>query len=75
MHILLQIADKAKYLLEAMQTGESPSQVVSELMNSNAAVKITGRIHLFTLLFEVCKNTLQFLIHILLVMPDADSFL
>jgi len=56
--VLLQISDKTKYLLEAMQTGESPSQVVSELMNSNAAVKITGRIHLFTLLFEVCKSTL-----------------
>jgi hypothetical protein len=75
MHILLQISDKAKYLLEAMQAGESPSQVVSELMNSNAAVKITGRIHLFTLLFEVCKNTLRFLILTLCVMPDADSFL
>jgi hypothetical protein len=58
----LQISDKAKYLLEAMQAGESPSQVVSELMNSNAAVKITGRIHLFTLLFEVWKKTLQFLV-------------
>jgi hypothetical protein len=56
MRILLQISDKAKYLLEAMQKGESPSQVVSELMNSNAAVKITGRIHLFTLLFEVGKK-------------------
>jgi hypothetical protein len=57
-HFLLQISDKAKYLLEAMQTGENPSQVVSELMNSNAAVKITGRIHLFTLLFEVWKKIL-----------------
>lgn len=75
MHILLQISDKAKYLLDAMQTGGSPNQVVSELMNSNAAVKITGRIHLFTLLFEVCKNTLQFLILTVRVMPDANSFL
>jgi hypothetical protein len=50
---LFQIADKSKYLLEAMGSGQSPSQIVSELMNSDAAQKITGRIHLFTLLFEV----------------------
>lgn len=55
MYILFQIADKAKYLLEVMGSGQGPSQIVSELMNSNAAVKITGRIHLFTLLFEVRK--------------------
>jgi hypothetical protein len=53
MCILIQIADKSKYLLEVMGSGQSPSQIVSELMNSNAALKITGRIHLFTLLFEV----------------------
>jgi hypothetical protein len=53
MYNLFQIADKSKYLLEVMGSGQSPSQIVSELMNSNAALKITGRIHLFTLLFEV----------------------
>jgi hypothetical protein len=57
MYILFQISDRAKYLLEIMQSGESASQIVSELMNSNAALKITGRIHLFTLLFEVGKKT------------------
>jgi hypothetical protein len=58
MYILFQISDRAKYLLEIMQSGESPSHVVSELMNSDAALKITGRIHLFTLLFEVGKKML-----------------
>jgi hypothetical protein len=58
MHILFQISDKAKYLLEVLQSGQSPSQIVSELMNSSAALKIAGRIHLFTLLFEVGKKTI-----------------
>jgi hypothetical protein len=57
-----------------MGSGQSPSQIVSELMNSNAAVKITGRIHLFTLLFEVRKAKLRVLI-LDLLMFHAEYFM
>jgi hypothetical protein len=74
MYILFQIADKAKYLLEVMGSGQSPGQIVSELMNSNAALKITGRIHLFTLLFEV-RNTNLYVLIIDMLMSHAESFM